>query len=437
MGRRRHRAALCVTLNGHRTGVLERASNGAIAFTYDRQWLADAQRAMPISLSMPLQEKPYTGHVVTAFFDNLLPDDPTIRRKIAERTRAATNDAFGLLERIGRDCVGALQFLPVDAAIPQPGPPQSHALTTGRIAQMLRDLESTPLGIHTETEHELRISIAGAQQKTALLWDNGWRLPIGATPTTHILKPALGLLRNGLDLRLSVQNEHFCLTLCNALGLQAARSTITRFEDIEVLAIERFDRLHTRDGRLLRLPQEDFCQAQGVPASLKYNHDGGPGLNDCLSLLNGSDQAEQDRLNFLKAQIVFWLIGAPDGHAKNFSIFLSPGGRYRMTPLYDVMSLQPNFIAKELRNKQFKLAMAIGTGRHYLMDTLTPRHFMQSAKTAGMNLYDALSMLQTLKQQAPAALEHAIAQMPNGFPASITDHIAAGLLSRLALIEMT
>lgn len=434
MSRLRRQTRLCVALNGHRAGILERAPNGSISFTYDAQWLADESRAIPLSLSMPLREERYSGSVVATFFDHLLPDNPQIRSRIAQKVGAAGSDAFSLLDRIGRDCVGALQFLPPDDDIPPPGPPESTAIDDGQIAQMLRNLDVAPLGIHTGQDHELRISIAGAQEKTALLWADGWRLPVGGTPTTHILKPALGQLRNGLDLRLSVQNEHFCLALCRALGLQTARSTMARFDDMDVLVVERFDRLHTRDGRLLRLPQEDFCQAQGIPASFKYNHDGGPGIGECLTLLNGSDYAEQDRHTFLRAQVIFWLMGATDGHAKNYSLFLGPGGRYRMTPLYDIMSLQPHIAAKQVRSRQFKLAMAAGTRRHYLIDAITPRHFLQSAKAAGIAQGEVLSILNDLRQRAPSALTDTIDTMPTGFPAELAESIAEGVLLRLRLI---
>jgi serine/threonine-protein kinase HipA len=85
---------------------------------------------------------------------------------------------------------------------------------------------------------------------------------------------------------------------------------------------------------------------------------------------------------FLKAVVVFWLLGATDGHAKNFSVFLSPGGRFRMTPLYDVVSAQPSFDAGQVRRNRMKLAMAVGDSRHYVLHTIMPRHFIQCAAQA-------------------------------------------------------
>lgn len=433
MGRARRSARLTVALNGRLVGALDRAANGAISFVYDPAWLADAQRTIPVSLSLPLREERYSGAQVLAFFDNLLPDNDQIRRMVAQRVGAKGADAFSLLDKIGRDCVGALQFVPEGGDIAPPGPPEGIPLGDAEVADIIRRLATAPLGIRVDGERELRISIAGAQEKTALLWDNGWCLPKGATPTTHILKPALGRLPNGLDMSLSVENEHFCLALCRELGLDVAQSRIVDFDGVRVLAVERFDRLKAKDGRLLRAPQEDLAQALCVPPSLKYNSDGGPGIGGCLNLLNGSDYAEEDRLAFLKAQIVFWLIGALDGHAKNFSLFLTPGGRYRMTPLYDIMSTQPNFAAGQLQRKEFRLAMAVGDRRHYRIDMIAPRHFLQNAKAAGVAEGKVEEVFAALAKGADAALERAVSAMPKGFPAEIVDPIAEAMRARLRI----
>ncbi|PKP78065.1 MAG: toxin HipA [Alphaproteobacteria bacterium HGW-Alphaproteobacteria-3] len=436
MARTRRSARLTVALNGQRVGVLERGASGAIAFTYDKPWLADERRALPVSLSLPLREERYTGAPVFAFFDNLLPDNDQIRRTVAERVGAEGTDAFSLLNRIGRDCVGALQFVPDGEELQQPGPPDCTPLNDADIAEIIRNLAFAPLGIRPDGEREFRISIAGAQEKTALLWDNGWCLPKGATPTTHILKPQLGELPNGLDMTRSVENEHFCLALCRALGLEAAQSQIVDFEDVRVLAIERFDRIKTRDGRLLRVPQEDFCQALSIPPTLKYTAEGGPGIQECLSLLSASDYADRDRLAFLKAQIVFWLMGATDGHAKNFSVFLSPGGRYRMTPLYDIMSAQPNYDAKKLRQREFRLAMPVGDNRHYPIERIYPRHFIQSGKAAGIAEEHVRDIFEDLAKALPSALESVTKEMPKKFPGQIVDSLAAAMTKRVRLFDL-
>jgi serine/threonine-protein kinase HipA len=435
MPRKRKGNRLWVALNGKRVGVLDRAANGAISFVYDPEWLADERRAIPVSLSLPLREERYAGAEVSAYFDNLLPDNEEIRRIVAERVGADGTDAFSLLDRIGRDCVGALQFVPEGDEIAAPSQPECSPLSDADVAQTVRDLATAPLGVRVDDERAFRISIAGAQEKTALVWHRGWCLPRGITPTTHILKPQLGELPNGLDMRSSVENEHFCLTLCRELGLDAARTRIQDFEDVRVLCVERFDRLKARDGRLLRIPQEDFCQALSVPPTRKYNRDGGPGIQECLHLLDGSDYPQRDRQAFLKAQVVFWLLGATDGHAKNFSIFLNPGGRYRMTPVYDVMSVQPNYAANQLRRKDFRMSMAIGKKRHYVMEDILPRHFRQSAEAAGLPGSDLEEIFADLSSNADEAFKRTLEAMPADFSADLTDAIERRFREKLRRIE--
>lgn len=437
MARKSKSMRLSVALNGRLVGTLDRAPSGAISFAYAPDWLRDERRAIPVSLSLPLREDRYTGAEVSAYFDNLLPDNDQIRRKVAEKVGAEGTDAFNLLARIGRDCVGALHFLPDGADIPLPGPPQSIPLDEAAIADIIRNLASAPLGIQPDGEREFRISIAGAQEKTAFLWNDGWCLPQGSTPTTHIFKPQLGELPNGLDMSHSVENEHFCLTFCRELGLDVPESQILDFEDVRVLAIKRFDRTETADGRFIRLPQEDFCQALSVSATLKYNSEGGPGIPECLSLLTGSDEPERDRLDFLKAQIVFWLITAIDGHAKNFSVFLFPGGRFKMTPIYDVMSAQPNFAQGRLRRNQIKLAMAVGDSRHYIVNEILPRHFAQSAKVAGVPTQQFQEMLHDLEGSASDALERAAASMPDDVTVGIRQPIDEILVRKLREVRAT
>jgi serine/threonine-protein kinase HipA len=202
-----------------------------------------------------------------------------------------------------------------------------------------------------------------------------------------------------------------------------------------VLVIERFDRRWTRNHRLLRLPQEDCCQALSVPPSLKYESDGGPGIINVLQLLKGSDDPERDLRIFMKAQIVFWLLGATDGHAKNFSIYLSPGGRFHMTPLYDVMSAQPNVDAGEIRQNKMKLALAVGKNRHYAINSIMPRHFIQTGEAAGLPGDVTQSLMDELVAQTPKAIEQTRNDLPSPFQEDTVESISKGVLHRLGKIE--
>jgi serine/threonine-protein kinase HipA len=248
---------------------------------------------------------------------------------------------------------------------------------------MLNNLARAPLGL--DREQDFRISVAGAQEKTALLWYKGkWLKPHGTTPTTHILKTQIGTLPNGVDLSNSVENEYYGLKLVAAFGLPVNAAEIKFFGKTKAIVIERFDRKWTEDGRLLRVPQEDFCQALSCPTSRKYQNEGGPGMGDILNLLKGGDTPAEDQKAFLKSQILFWLIGATDGHAKNFSVFLGRGGRFHMTPFYDVLTAQPSLDNRQIGRKQMKLAMSVGDSRHYKIDDIKGRHFIQTAERAGL-----------------------------------------------------
>ncbi|WP_420831847.1 type II toxin-antitoxin system HipA family toxin [Bradyrhizobium quebecense] len=324
MGRPRANAPLNVFVNGRHAGVLKRESSGAIDFRYDADWLA-WESTFPISLSLPLREERYIGAPVINVFDNLLPDSEPIRRRVAERVGANGTDAYSMLSAVGHDCVGALQFLPQGDDPGPAGKIEGKPISDEQITDIIQNLAAAPLGLGEDDD--FRISLAGAQEKTALLRRDGkWYKPSGTTATTHILKPQIGRLPNGVDLSNSVENEYFCLKLIAALGVPAANAEIADFGGRRTLVVERFDRRWTRDKRLLRLPQEDCCQALSIPSTRKYQTDGGPGIKEILELLKGSDAPAQDTSIVMRASVVFWLIGATDGHAKNFSVFLSPGG---------------------------------------------------------------------------------------------------------------
>ncbi|MSP88603.1 MAG: type II toxin-antitoxin system HipA family toxin [Alphaproteobacteria bacterium] len=433
MARPRKRDPLNVFLNGRQVGSLRRQASGAIEFQYGADWLS-WEHTQPVSLSLPLREDRYIGEPVIAVFDNLLPDSVPIRRRIAERVRADGDDAYSLLAKVGRDCVGALQFLP-DGVTPGPaGEVEGRPIGADYIAHKLGDLTATPLGM--DEDDEFRISLAGAQEKTAFLfWKKKWHVPRGTAATTHILKPQIGVLPSGIDLSQSVENEYLCLKLTAAFGLPSANVTVADFKGNRALVVERFDRHWTRDKRLLRLPQEDLCQALSVPPSRKYESDGGPGVAAILDLLKGSDEPEADRRFFFKSQAMFWLLCATDGHAKNFSIFLNPGGRFAMTPLYDVISAQPAIDRGEIRRTRIKLATAIGDNRHYAVDDIVPRHFMQMAARCGIPASVIRGMFGEFLEIEEAAVSNVTADLPADFPMELARSVIDGLRRRLGLMR--
>lgn len=433
MSRRSVRTPLNVFLNNRHVGRLTRQSSGAIDFAYDDSWL-DWEHAIPVSLSLPLRKSRYLGDPVTAVFENLLPDSRAIRTRVAERVGAEGTDAFSLLSMIGRDCVGALQFMPIDDLPPPTTKVEGTPVGEDEIAAMIANLARAPLGIGDDDD--FRISIAGAQEKTALLRHEGkWLKPTGTTPTTHILKPQIGTLPNGIDLSDSVENEYYCLKLIGAFGLPTNEAEIVTFGDSKVLVVTRFDRRWASDGRLLRLPQEDSCQALSIAPTNKYENEGGPGIASIANLLLGSDDPQADQLTFFKAQILFWLIGATDGHAKNFSIFLAPGGRYRLTRLYDILTAQPSLDTHQIRRNQFKLAMAIGQSRRYRIFDIHGRHFVETGRAAGLSN----QLIGQAIDEVRASFDHAFSDierlLPAQFPEAIHASVASGAKERLRHLD--
>ena len=434
MPRRPVHDPLRVFINGQLVGFFLKDPGGTVAFGYDESWLA-RDNAIPVSLSLPLREDPFKGPVVAAFFENLLPDSESLRRRVSEKVGAEGMDAYSLLSRIGRDCVGALQFLPEDEELQASTEIQGRVASDSEIEGMLLNLAQAPLGL--ERERDFRISIAGAQEKTALLrYKDQWWKPSGATPTTHILKKQMGTLPNGLDLSNSIENEFYCLRLLAAIGLPVNHAEISTFGKTKALVIERFDRRWTRDGRLLRLPQEDCCQALSVPPSRKYQNDGGPGIADILRLLKASDTPVEDQKRFLKAQVVFFLIGATDGHAKNFSIFLGPLGRFRLTPLYDILSAQPSLALGQIHKKQMRLAMFAGTNRHYVVDRICGRHFAQTVDRVGLPRGLAKEVMEEVAMRAVAAKQELEESLPLDFPEFIHRTIWDGIDARLGSLPL-
>jgi len=434
VGRKRQGRILDLYVGSSKVGQYSRAPSGATSFRYDPDWLSFG-KAFPISLSMPLSDRVWSGENASSYFDGLLPDDRTVREKIAAHEQADSAGIFDLLAVIGRDCVGALRFVPEGLDPGDPTKMEYRPVSDDEIAARIASLGTTPLGVHADND-DFRLSIAGVQEKTAFLRiDDQWQLPLGPTPTSHIFKPAMKPVGNmapaGADFSDTPWNEWLCLVLCGALGLESANAEVLNFDGKPVIAIERFDRVW-QEGVLYRLPQEDMCQALGVPPARKYQSDGGPGIVDVLELLNGAIAPYEDRMAFMKAQVVFWLLAAIDGHAKNFSIFRSPSG-YRLTPLYDVMSAAP---WPEFPDQKIKLAMAMGNKNHYRLKQIQRRHFYQTGQKAGLREQDLDSILSSISTQMDDAIaETAALAADAGMPAATFEPILAGVSKRAKIIQ--
>lgn len=400
-------------------------------FQYDDAWRA-ADEARPLSLSLPLtlDTHAHKGAAVEAYFDNLLPDSEPIRRRLQDRFHTASRGAFDLLAAIGRDCVGAVQLLPEDESPADIRKIDARSLTDTALAQELT--HATSAGNPSRDDADFRISIAGAQEKTAFLKHNGrWCLPNGSTPTTHIFKMPLGLVGNRqADMRTSVENEWLCARIVAAFGLPVANCHIGEFGAHKVLIVERFDRvLHSSGKYWLRLMQEDFCQATGTPWHRKYQSDGGPGVLDIARILRGSQESQRDLETLFRAQLLFWMLAATDGHAKNFSIRILAGGRFQLTPLYDVLSAWPIIgkRANEIPPEKIKLAMALpGERPRYHLQSIQRRHFEALAKKLGLAA-EADALIDEMVARTPAAIDAVTDALPRDFPAGLFDRVVGGL----------
>jgi len=422
---------LDVWMNGEQVGTWFWTRTGTPGFRYAESWLRSPHmRPLSLSLPIPAGGPELHGRAIEHWFDNLLPDSDRIRERLRRRFRTASASAADLLAAIGRDCVGAVQLLPAGALPPKVDRIESEALTDSKVEKILRNVTSSE---PAEDDEDLRISIAGAQEKTALLRvGDSWHRPLGTTPTTHIFKLPLGLVGNmRADMTSSVENEWLCAQLLAALGFEVAPCQMARFGSQKVLIVERFDRRWMDGGRwIARLPQEDFCQAQGVPSQQKYESDGGPGIGAGLKLLSASEDPQGDKVRFALAQLAFWLMAATDGHAKNFSIFLGPGGIFRMTPLYDVLSVWPIIGngPNQLSPRRAKLAMALRSkNTHYHLNEIQTRHWQALAAQTGVP--DAFERMEELVQAVPAALEKVEASLPEGFPAKVWKPIRTGMIA--------
>ena len=443
-------SALGAWMNGRYVGAWQQVRGGRDRFSYDRGWISDPH-SRALSLSLPMtSDAAITSDAVGYYFDNLLPDSQGIRDRVQSRFNTRSASPFALLEAIGRDCVGAVQLLPEGEEPDRWDTLDLQRLKTKEIEAILRAVPtaSAPLLNGADGSGDFRISLAGAQEKTALTrMGRHWYKPLGSTPTTHILKLPLGRVGNRqLDLSHSVDNEWLCAALLKELNMLVANTDIGQFGDQRVLIVERFDRRWQNVGNgdpraahfeplkdtwIARLPQEDFCQVAGRPHTRKYENEGGPSMRGILSELARAEHPALDQQRFMLSQLAFWMLAATDGHAKNFSIYHHRGGGFGLTPLYDVLSTWPvvGKRADQLDLHELKLAMALrGNSAHYKMVEIQPRHFQALAdQYPGAEAWPAMV---ELAGRVAGAIEAVERRLPGGIAESVWASIAKGMLKQ-------
>lgn len=332
---------LNVFLNTDKVGDLHVSQGGRLIFKYAASWLQN-DSAVPLSLSLPLQENEFEDDLSRPFFSNLLPESE-IRSLIARKLGLSEKNDFALLEAVGGECAGAVSLISDDDRLQEYG--GYRELDDDALNALIADLPKNPL---LAGEEGIRLSLAGAQNKLPVKFDGKQvGLPLGAAPSSHILKPPIPHYPE------TVENEYFCMQLANNVGLPVPKVEILQI-DQPLYLIERYDRRRESDGTLFRIHQEDFCQALGINPDQKYEKEGGPGLAQCFELIREhSVTPVADMPNLLRWVVFNYLIGNADAHGKNISLLLKESGPM-LAPFYDLLSTE---VYPELAKK---MAMKIG-----------------------------------------------------------------------------
>ena len=389
-------AELVALLGDGQAGRVRRDRRGRLSFLYDEDW-RNARHALPLSISMPLAAAEHGHAAIETFLRGLLPDNALVLDRWAQRFHVSARNAFALMSHVGEDCAGAVRLVQPErvGACLGSEPGRVEWLDVHDVAERLRLLRADHSAWRTPRDMG-QFSLAGAQPKTALLLEDGrWGVPSGRIPTTHILKPPTGEFDG------HAENEHFCLMLARRLGLPAAASRVMHFEDEAAIIIERYDRRRTERG-LVRVHQEDVCQAAGTPPTRKYENEGGPGARKIIELLRAySGRREEDVSTFVDALIFNWLIAGTDAHAKNYSFLIGTRGRVRLAPLYDLASALPY----DYMDFQ-KLRLAMRIGRSYRLRDVGGREWRRFAGDVRLDPDAVLHRIECLTEQMP---DHAAA----------------------------
>ena len=411
---------LHIFLNENRMGVLRRKRGGKLHFSYDQEYTRD-EGAIPLSLSMPLAHEHFTDEIVSPWLWGLLPDNEIVLARWAQRFHVSPSNCFALLEAIGEDCAGAVRFITPEN--------EDKAAKGGRtrlpeaeIEERLAELKRDP-ALGREPQDRGQFSLAGAQSKTALQRrGNNWYIPWGREPTTHILKPPRP------DLGGHVENEHFCLRLAERLGLSVAKSEVIEFGLQKAICVERYDRVMV-NRRLIRVHQEDTCQALGIHPTHKYQSDGGPGAVQIMQLLNRSSRPVEDRRRFMQGVAFNYLIMGSDAHAKNYSLLLGQGGQVRLAKLYDIASLLPCV------DRQRECRFAMKVDGYYRDNQIQPRHFEKMARACEFPAAEMKAIILDLAEKMANEMESLSQEMvQNKVDHSVITPLAQALMKRAETI---
>lgn len=368
---------LSIRLYGKPVGILEQKQSGKKSF----QYLDNANQQ--ISISMPVRKEPYDDKECGAFFGGLLPESESARKMIGKKYGISPNNDFALLQAIGHECAGAISCHEIDDPIEQHHATalQGRTMSDEELYQRIIELPKEPLFMGVK---DLRLSLAGAQDKAAVCFiDNQIAVPVNC-PSTHILKPSSPNFA-GL-----AENEYFIMKLAKRLKLPVADVSIHKVKEISYLLVTRYDR-EINNNQVKRIHQEDFCQALGIPSSHKYQNEGGPGFQDCFSILMQASQPALDRNHLASAVVFNYLTGNMDAHGKNFSLLYKHNTFIQMAPLYDLVCTR---VYADLSDK-----MAMKIGSKYEADNVLPRHWKQLSDQTQYRYLSIKKLIETQCEQ--------------------------------------
>lgn len=393
---------------GQAVGSLRQSDSGSLSF----QYFSGVDEKLQLSLAMPVRESPYPSKITKSFIEGLIPEGLDTREALGREFGVSPQNPFALLEHIGLDCAGAIQFFRPQSLESSEVKDALVPCNDRVIAQRLRNLANPGQSWILPRE---RWSLAGAQSKFALRQENGnWYEAQGSEPTTHIFKPGIHTLKD------QALNEHLCLKALGAVGMPVAHTEYREFAGVPAIVIERYDRLRLDNGQVLRLHQEDFCQATSTLPQNKYESHKGPNALKIIEVLRRGGASETEVEKFVQGLIGNYLLGAPDAHAKNYSLMHLPDGSLAFAPLYDIASALPyesgdsdyGYSEEDglpgVSNELQKAAMAIGGERRF--GKISRKHWAKFAHSAKLDEGWLRTTVRVIAERLPAALESTFEQ---------------------------
>ncbi|MCC5966803.1 MAG: type II toxin-antitoxin system HipA family toxin [Natronohydrobacter sp.] len=385
-----------IWFDGLAVGQVDVTADGSLSLQYAERWL-QTTGAFPLSVTMPLRADPYPSDVISPWLANLLPEEEQLQ--VLTRSLGLDQaDVLAVLAEIGGDTAGALSFgAATDRALWAYAPLTTFYDTADPHQALERHFEDLGRRPFLVGEEGVRQSLAGGQKKSALavlgpdgapvlrLPEEGdvLAVPLNGAPSTLIVKP------DNPNLPGITENEVWCLRMAQAIGIDAAQVTILQSSKRTAIGVLRYDRRIGRSGQLLRLHQEDFAQANGLPPGRKYERGTLRGLDLKTLLETGRHVSATDALALLDQVIFNILVANTDAHAKNYSLILPVGGGPRLAPLYDVSTVLswPHVVKT--------YAQSID-GKKRRPDTISGRHWEALAREVGYRPTDVKHRVQQI-----------------------------------------